>query len=136
MDRDTAGAAEQTGTVLVVDDDANWCFISQRVLQKAGFGNQVITAGNGLEALERLRAMAAAGERLPELILLDIRMPVMDGFGFLEELSKAADLDLSRTRVYMCTSSSLPHEKERASRHAVAGFITKPLTQELLRGIL
>ena len=135
MDRDTAGA-ERAETVLVVDDDENWCYIAKMLLKKAGFGNRVITAGNGLEALERLLAMAAAGERLPELVLLDIRMPVMDGFGFLDAVAESAELDLSRTRVYVCTSSSLPHEKERASRHAVAGFITKPLTQELLRGIL
>lgn len=106
------------------------------MLKKAGISNPVITAHNGLEALNLLQAMAAAGQNIPELILLDIKMPVMDGFEFLEEVKKSPVIDIKNSRVYICTSSLHPKDKARASLHAVAGFITKPITPENLQHIL
>lgn len=128
---------QQIQTVLVVDDDDNWCFISERLLKKTGVGKEIITANNGQVAFEKLQAMAASGEDMPDLILLDIKMPVMDGFGFLDELTKSKDLDISRTRIFICSSSFLPKDKERATHYPVVeGFIIKPLTQEDLKAIV
>ena len=123
-------------TVLVVDDDDNWCYLSKRILQKAGIGKEVITAHNGLEAITRLRTLAAAGKKLPDLVFLDIKMLVMDGFEFLDEIVKSTELDLSKTRIFMCSSSFHHKDRERANQYPVAGFITKPLTQEVLNNIL
>lgn len=126
----------QINSVLVVDDDENWCFISKKILQKAGFGKEILTATNGLAAYEKLKAMAADGDDLPEFIFLDIKMPVMDGFGFLDEVMKSEDLNLSHTNIYICSSSFLPKDKERAKQYDIAGFITKPLTLEILNSII
>ena len=123
-------------SVMIVDDEDNWCFVIKKILQKAGIGKQIITANNGLEALKKLQALAAAKEKLPALIFLDLKMPVMDGFEFLEAATTAAELNLSQTRIYILTSSFLPKDKERASGYPVAGFISKPLTQEILAEIL
>jgi CheY-like chemotaxis protein len=123
-------------TVLVVDDDDNWCYLSKRILQKAGVGKQVLTAQNGLEAITKLRTLASGGEKLPELVFLDIKMPVMDGFEFLDEIVKSTDLNLSHTRIFMCSSSFHFKDRERANQYPVAGFITKPLTPEVLKNIL
>ena len=126
----------QIETVLVIDDDDNFCFLTRLLLQDAGVGKRVITASNGLEAIKKLRAMAAGGEKLPELIFLDIKMPVMDGFEFLDQLTKSPELPLHDTRIFMSTSSFLPRDKEKASHYPIAGFITKPLTEEALIDIL
>lgn len=123
-------------SVLVVDDDENWCFISKRLLKKVGVGKEILTANNGLQALKKLQHLATNGGRLPELVFLDLKMPVMDGFDFLDEVTKTADLDISSTRIYICSSSHHPKDKERASQYPVAGFISKPLTQEILLDIL
>jgi CheY-like chemotaxis protein len=125
----------QIATVLVVDDDPNWCYVTRLLLEDEGVGQQILTAPNGLEALKKLQTMAANGENLPELIFLDIKMPVMDGFEFLEEIAKAPALNLTRTRIFIYTSSFLPKDKERARQYPVSGFITKPLTEEKLRDI-
>jgi CheY-like chemotaxis protein len=122
--------------ILVVDDDENWCFISKRMLSKASMGNEIITAKNGLEALTILQQYAESGEKLPGLIFLDIKMPVMDGFEFLEELSQLSNLNLSNTRIFICSSSLHPKDQERAAKHAIAGFINKPFTSEILRDIM
>lgn len=126
----------QINAILVVDDDDNICFLTRVLLKDAGFNKRVITAPNGLEALRTLQAMASGSEKLPELILLDIKMPVMDGFEFLEQLAKAAELDLGQTRIFISTSSILTRDKQRAGLYPVAGFLTKPLTEETLRDIL
>nr|WP_255749437.1 response regulator [Pontibacter liquoris] len=120
----------------MVDDDDNWCFISKIILQKAGIGKQIITANNGLKALAVLRQRVADGQQLPELIFLDIKMPVMNGFEFLDELVNAAELDLSHTQIYICSSSVNAKDKETAGLYPIAGFITKPLTQDILNQIL
>ena len=122
--------------IMIVDDDKDWCFVSKMILQKAGIGKQVVTANNGREALMTLQTLNANGEKLPELIFLDIKMPVMDGFEFLSETSKLTHLDLSQTKIYICSSSLHPKDKEKAAQFPVAGFLTKPLTQEVLKEIL
>ncbi|MGV3589679.1 MAG: response regulator [Adhaeribacter sp.] len=127
---------QPVNTVLIVDDEDNWCFVIKRILQKAGVGKQIFTANNGLQALETLKAIAATEEKLPELIFLDLKMPVMDGFEFLEEATQLAELNLSQTRIFILTSSFLPKDKERANGYPISGFISKPLTQEILTDIL
>ncbi len=127
----------QIDTVLVVDDDENWCYVIKIILEDCGVGKQILTAKNGLEAIKQLQIVAAGGEKMPELIFLDIKMPVMDGFEFLDEITKSSELNLIYTKIYVCTSSFLPRDRERASQYSpVAGFITKPLTEEIIRDIL
>jgi CheY-like chemotaxis protein len=130
------GEWQQVNTVLVVDDDDNWCFVAKKLLKREGVGKEVITASNGLNALQKLQAITANGGKLPELIFLDIKMPVMNGFEFLDEVTKLEELDLSQTRIYVCSSSVNSKDKEKADLYPVAGYIPKPLTQEILRDIL
>jgi CheY-like chemotaxis protein len=122
--------------ILVVDDDENWCFISKRMLKKAGEGMEITTAKNGLQALEYLQTLLDKGDKLPELIFLDIKMPVMDGFEFLEEISKSESIDLKDTRIIICSSSMHPKDQERSTLYPVDGFINKPFTAEILNEIL
>lgn len=123
-------------TVLLVDDDENWCFIAERLLKKMGACNKIIRANSGLSAITQLRLLAKEGKKMPDLIFLDLKMPVMDGFEFLEEVKKSPELDMSNTRIFVCSSSQHPKDKERAYLYPIAGFISKPLTIDILREIL
>ncbi|KAA3437508.1 response regulator [Rufibacter hautae] len=124
-------------SVMVVDDDDNWIFISKINLKKAGLGKEIITARNGREAIDKLEELAATGEKkLPALIFVDIRMPVMDGFEFLEQISQTGKIDLGQSKVYMCSSSLNPADKERSAKYPIAGFLTKPVTKEVLLNLL
>lgn len=100
---------------MVVDDDEDYCFVTKKILQKSGIGKKIITAANGLEALKKLQEITASGEKLPDYIFLDLKMPIMNGFEFLEEAGKSAELDLSETRIFISTSSVLPKDKEKAN---------------------
>ncbi|GHA80922.1 response regulator [Pontibacter akesuensis] len=135
----TASAPDQfpqVESILVIDDDDNWCFVTKRLLIRANACNTILTAQNGLEALRKLEELTAQGENMPDIIFLDIKMPVMDGFGFLSALESNAHLDLSQTKIYICSSSLHPKDKETAARYKVAGFINKPLTKDTLQHIL
>ncbi|MFB9861936.1 response regulator [Rufibacter immobilis] len=129
---------KKVSKVLLVDDDPTAIFISLKLLKKMGVAEEFETANNGLAAFDFIRTncLPASGTptNCPELILLDIKMPVMDGFEFLEAFRQ---LDLSpMPQVIMLTSSMHPKEIERARNLNVVGFLTKPLTQTALINVL
>ena len=106
-------------TVLVVDDEPLIAMALEAMLEDAGYG--VATAANGRQGLERL----AAAPR-PDLVLLDMMMPVMNGPAMLAAM--AADPDLARIPVVVL--SSLPEEAIRARAEGVAAILLKPCTAE------
>lgn len=109
-------------------------FLTKRLLSSMGIGKQIDTAYNGVEGLVHIREAAAQG-RLPQLILLDIKMPVMDGFTFMEELAKLK-VNLSDTKIVLLSSSQSPWDKEKAANSPAAAFLHKPLTKETLLNII
>ena len=121
--------------ILLVDDDEVTKFLSLRIFKKAGINAEILPANHGLEALDIVKEAYRRAQSLA-LILLDIKMPVMDGFEFLEKVTRLPDLNLSQTKIYMCTSSQHPKDKEQAYLYPIAGFLTKPLTLKIFKEIL
>jgi CheY-like chemotaxis protein len=109
--------------VLVVDDDADVRMAVSDILEGAGY--EVSGAVNGRDAL---RHLAEAGGRLPDLIVLDIMMPVMDGWEFLHELEHLPALDPVPVLVFTAHADA----QQAGSLPRVAGCIPKPPTIELL----
>ncbi|MDQ3290946.1 MAG: response regulator [Bacteroidota bacterium] len=125
---------EQLNKVLVVDDDTVARFLIERILTKENFSKQILTASNGKEALEILNNLGSS-EAYPELIFLDIKMPVMDGFEFLEALQHS-DLGSLPTKIVLLTSSHNPQDLERAKSYPIAAYLVKPLMRKSLSSIL
>ena len=121
--------------VLVIDDDEISLFLTKRLLSSVGIGTHSQSARNGAEGLAHMRAAAGQDKLIPQLILLDIKMPVMDGFTFMEELA-LLDLNLTDTRIVLLSSSYSPWDRERAANSPAAAFIHRPLTEEALRGVM
>ncbi|MCB0484532.1 MAG: response regulator [Flavobacteriales bacterium] len=123
--------------VLLVDDDDIQNYLTTRLLR-----NQLTTVPsvthNGLEALKYLESqLQQPSDYFPTHVLLDINMPVMDGFTFLEKLSAIREISERRMRIAVLSSSQRDEDKSTVSRFGqVTHFLEKPLTPEKLKEFL
>ena len=123
--------------VLIIDDDHASNFITRMILEESGYIRNIQIAESGMEALEYLKATKKHDDVLPDLILLDINMPGMDGWEFIEEYKKLGKELQSKIIVIMLTTSDNPDHQMLAKTHdLVAGFRTKPLTKDMLENIV
>ncbi|WP_114789457.1 response regulator [Niabella yanshanensis] len=123
--------------VLVVDDDPVFKLIARKLFERSGDFFEVTFAENGLEAIELLRAMIDEKlKSIPDIILLDIEMPIMNGWGFMEEFVKLPEEATQDISVYTVSSSIAQEDKNRtASYPQIKAYITKPLTVDIIRSI-
>jgi CheY-like chemotaxis protein len=121
---------------MLVDDDHNDNFFHKREINKTNPSISVIEKTSGSDALEFLKSNIHNKDMLPNLIFLDINMPVIDGWMFLEE-SKRLDKELQDSFKIIMLSTSLNSEDiERAMTYTnVSDYITKPLTKEIMDDI-
>lgn len=122
--------------ILLVDDDPDDNFLHQLIIEESGLCNHVRVVENGIKALSYLRQQDTDYIR-PDVILLDINMPGMNGFEFLQEY-ESLSLDLRAHVVLMMLTTSLnPDDETRAHRFAnVRGYRNKPLTRDMLENIV
>ena len=123
--------------ILLVDDDEGTNVLNRMVIEELQCAEYIKTAYNGLEALDFLRSTTDGKHPQPELILLDINMPEMDGWEFLDEYYKLNTDQLGHVVVVMLTTSLNPEDEEKANAIPnIAGFLTKPLTEPVLKDII
>ena len=121
--------------ILLIDDDETTNIINEMLIMDMEITERLLQARNGREGLEVLQEQID-GDCPPELILLDINMPVMDGFAFLETYRQLHFADKSSVIVVMLTTSLNPLDVERAKEAGVADYINKPLTEQSLKAVL
>lgn len=118
-------------TCLLIDDNYIDNFITRRILESSHFAEQIIVRQSPAEAIESLRE----GSIKPDVIFLDIRMPVMNGFEFLREYD-ALLIDKNDTKIFMLSSSLDPMDmKQSLGNKYITQFIHKPLTLKVLEEI-
>lgn len=125
-------------TVLLIDDDEPTNFYTQMIIQDAGCANTIKVAQGGREALDYLaNSHQKSNYPSPDLIFLDINMPAMDGWEFLDEYKKLHKESQGKIIVVMLTTSLNPDDKTKADgMPEISGFESKPLTEEKLTKIL
>lgn len=109
--------------VLVADDRATSRELVRTVLEKIGY--DVAEACDGMEALRSARQWK------PDLIILDLHMPGLDGFGVIEQIR--SDEQLAATPVMALTASAMQGDRERALRAGFSGYLSKPIQLRVLR---
>jgi CheY-like chemotaxis protein len=124
-------------TIALIDDDPAFVYITEKIIEKTNHFKEVKVFDNGLNALNYLKENLNSDTHLPDIIFLDLSMPVMDGWQFLDEYALLKIKDKSKITVYICSSSISPYDITRAkSISEVTDFIIKPITKEKLTEIV
>jgi CheY-like chemotaxis protein len=113
--------------LMVVDDDEIFVYLIQSIAKNLSTPLEIKTAKNGKEAFSVL------SEFTPDILLLDLNMPVMNGWKFLQEIEDQS----IRYKLFVVSSSIDPEDKRMAEENKhVKGFVEKPVTREILEGII
>jgi CheY-like chemotaxis protein len=124
------------GLVMLVDDNDTDNFISKRIIEITNFAGEVIVKSSGKSALDYLSENKNNVEALPEIIFLDINMPIVDGFVFLYEFETFNDTIKDKCKVIILSSSDNKRDIDKiVNNDYVIKFITKPLTETALEEI-
>lgn len=123
--------------IAVVDDDSVYQFTASRTLKATELAHEILQFQNGKEALAFLREGAVKNHALPDIIFLDINMPITDGWGFLDEFhTLKAELGKD-IKIYMVSSSIDPRDLNRAKNiPEVTDYMEKPITMSKFAELL
>lgn len=118
---------KQLYSTFIIDDDPIFVLLFKKIIQKSGRFNRVQNFPDGQYAIEELIKMNDQGSGMPDIIFLDLNMPNIDGWQFLDALEKHSFI--SKLNIYIVSSSIDTHEIERAKQYkCVKNFISKPIS--------
>ena len=119
-------------SIWIVDDDSIYKFVIQKLISKIDLFENVRTFSNGEEATIALKKDWNLVKELPDIILLDIEMPIMDGWGFISEIDTLLPkINEKNIKIFISSSSIANEDKEKADRNPhIEGYYTKPITLE------
>lgn len=123
-------------TILLVDDDEISNYITEALIKEIDIAETLSVTTDGQQAINYLQQHPVVNNQAKGhiLVLLDLNMPVMDGFEFMEEYQQQNWKD--KATIIMLTSSSNPKDMAKAKKYAFAGYLQKPFSQEDLKKII
>jgi two-component system chemotaxis response regulator CheY len=126
---------QQNLNIFLVDDDHIYQFTAKKTLESMGLAGQVSIFADGEKALEFIKEHLSRPEVLPDIIFLDINMPIMDGWQFVDEFQK---LDLpKKIALYMVSSSVDENDMRRSKEYGVIDdYIIKPVGKNRFEQLL
>lgn len=116
--------------ILLVDDDAICNFINRKVLSHLQIAREIKTSANGKEALDMVNEYLRYHGRFPDLIFVDLKMPVMDGFDFIENFKILSACTGISTNLVILSTSGHMKDRERIRLVSELPFIIKPLSPQ------
>ena len=125
----------------LIDDDDIFVFLTKKAIQTTNLVELIKVFGNGLDAINFFKENCNNADTLPEIILLDLSMPIMDGWQFMDEFTKIAPKIDKKITIYICSSSISPSDVLLAKKNnLVSDYIIKPVSKEklieLIKGLI
>jgi CheY-like chemotaxis protein len=132
--------AYRYSNVMLIDDNELDNFINEKIIEASYFAKKIYTNTSAQSALEFLKNLVTMGEKFsavyPEVIFIDINMPMMDGFQFIEQFKKNSEAQLEMPKLAILTSSVYHEDRQKAMNISPEIiFLNKPLTKEMLDSI-
>lgn len=122
--------------IILIDDSEPDLYINSRVIKSKWAGSTTQQFSMGKEAINYLKANTDIAENIPDIILLDLNMPMMNGFEFLEEYANLSEQVKTKCKIYVLSSSFDPDDIKRASENPyVKSFVEKPINAEKINKI-
>ncbi len=124
---------KSTDKICIIDDDEIYIFLMKKSFAVMGVKNEIISFLNGADALEEFHSLKDNHEELPAVILLDINMPIMDGWEFLNEFRKLSAGISNEIPIYIVSSSIAIEDIEKSKTFPeIVDYLTKPVELETL----
>jgi len=124
-------------TTLIIDDSEIDVLVNRRLIELWRFSENIIIANSGEEALQFLKIECTSADYAPDLILLDVHLPGMNGYEFIEEFKKLPQHIRNKTKIVVLSVSQKQNELDEALQHNfVLTNIEKPLTQISLKALV
>jgi CheY-like chemotaxis protein len=120
--------------ILLVDDDEVFHLLSNRLLQRLGITSGIHTARNGQEALNFIRSKSVQDG--PDVIFLDLNMPIMNGFAFIEALQRQEIPYKDHSVIIIVSSSQDPKDLAKAKSLGITHYLTKPISEASVKDVL
>lgn len=119
--------------IVLIDDSEMDNYISEYIITESKMAQEISVFSSAIEALEYFVKLQTEQQEFPDAIFVDINMPEMDGFGFLDEYSKFPEDIIKKTSVFTLSSSADPNDVKRALKYEVVkNYFTKPLSIDIL----
>jgi CheY-like chemotaxis protein len=132
----SSSSAKRVNMVMLVDDNETDNFIHRRVIELTEYTGNILIKDTGRAALDYLNLNVDKIENLPDVIFLDLNMPVLDGFGFLSEFQKFPQEIKNKCKIIILTSSNNKNDFDHVKKYNfVKNYFTKPLSEEALYNI-
>lgn len=123
--------------IWIIDDDEIFQFTAQKYLELKNAAEKATSFTNGHEAMNHLQQIVHEPDDLPDVILLDINMPVFDGWQFIKEFARMQKALKKRVLVYLTTSSIDQADFDKAKGISIiTGYIVKPLNEDKINDIV
>lgn len=122
--------------ILLVEDDRTTNFITRMTFESAGYKGDIKECLNAKEALAVIKEAHQGDKPCPQLILLDINMPGMNGWEFYEAYKELSPNNNCGSDIVMLTTSLNPGDQKRSEEIGCSGYLTKPITKEDVQGLM
>ncbi len=121
----------------IIDDDPIFVYGTKKIMKKIDFSDEILVYNNGQEAIDGLMKLAEQNKKLPSVIFLDINMPIMDGWEFLEDFVKIPNNNRENVTIFIISSSIDPMDIQKTQMYGlVNNYILKPIRVSDLERVL